>query len=73
MPQKIFKHSSFDGKLFSSKWEIDGEIQLIVKLRQRSVNKTTVGLLLTYSGLSNNVIFLSKKCTALCETTLFES
>ena len=44
MPQKIFRH--IDGKLFSSKWfPIGREIQPIVKLRQRSTNKTTVSLL----------------------------
>ena len=42
MPPKIFKHFSNDGRFISSKWEIDPEIQPIVKLKERIMNKTTV-------------------------------
>ena len=64
MPPKIFKHFSNDGRFISSKWEIDPEIQPIVKLKQRIMNKTTVCFFILII-LIDSIIFHAKRINML--------
>ena len=64
MPPKIFKHFSNDGRFISSKWEIDPEIQPIVKLKQRIMNKTTVCFFILII-LTESIIFHAKRINML--------